>query len=168
MLLWRKFSRTESSGATCDEPLMTIDLLPTIAKLIGASLPARKIDGLDIWPLMAGEPGAKSPHEVLYFYYHRNDLEALRSGRWKLILPHRYRSLTGKPGADGKPAGYTQIMSGLELYDLNSDVGETTNVAAEHPDVVKRLQSLAEQARDDLGDSLTEREGQNRRPPGRL
>lgn len=156
------------AGATCDEPLMTIDLLPTIAKLIGASLPARKIDGLDIWPLMAGEPGAKSPHEVLYFYYHRNDLEALRSGKWKLILPHRYRSLTGKPGADGKSAGYTQKMAGLELYDLNSDVGETTNVAAEHPDVVKRLQALAEQARDDLGDSLTQREGKNRRPPGKL
>ena len=55
-----------------------------------------------------------------------------------------------------------------ELYDLNSDVGETTNVAAEHPDVVKRLQALAEQARDDLGDSLTQREGKNRRPPGKL
>ncbi len=60
------------AGTTCDEPVMTIDLLPTLARLAGAQTATdRPIDGLDIWPLMAGEPGAKNPHEVLaYFYWH--------------------------------------------------------------------------------------------------
>lgn len=156
------------AGSVCDEPVMTIDILPTVASLIGADLPKHKIDGLDIWPLMAGEPGAKSPHEVLYFYYKQNDLEALRSGKWKLIFPHTYRSLTGKPGRDGRSAGYSQVMSGLELYDLENDIGEEHDVAEQHPDVVKRLQALGEKARDDLGDRLTKRKGKNRRPAGKI
>jgi len=156
------------AGSVCDEPVMTIDILPTVAGLIGADLPKHKIDGKDIWPLMAGEPGAKSPHEALYFYYKQNDLEALRSGKWKLIFPHKYRSLTGTPGRDGRPAGYSQIMSGLELYDLKKDISEKHDVADQHPEVVKRLQALAEKARDDLGDRLTKRKGKNRRPAGKI
>ena len=156
------------AGSVCDEPVMTIDILPTVASLIGADLPKHKIDGKDIWPLMAAKPGAKSPHEALYFYYHQNDLEALRSGRWKLIFPHQYRSLTGTPGRDGKSGGYSQVMSGLELYDLENDIGEEHDVAEQHPDVVKRLQALGEKARDDLGDRLTKRKGKNRRPAGRI
>jgi len=156
------------AGSVCHEPAMTIDIFPTIAQLIGAALPDHKIDGLDIWPLMSGTPGAKSPHEVLYFYYHQGALEALRSGRWKLVFPHKYRSLTGKPGQDGTPNGYSQLKCGLELYDLRNDVGEQHNVIDQHPDVVKRLEALAEKARDDLGDSLTKREGKNTRPAGKL
>ena len=154
------------AGETCDEPAMTIDIFPTVARLIGAELPGHTIDGKDIWPLLAGEPGAKSPHDVLYFYYGVNNLEALRSGKWKLVLPHQYRSLTDTPGADGMPAGYTFPKCGLELYDLAADIGETNNVLDQHPDVVARLQEFAEQARADLGDGLTKREGANRRPAG--
>jgi arylsulfatase A len=156
------------AGQVCEEPAMTIDILPAIAGLIGAELPTHKTDGKDIWPLMAGKAGAKSPHEALYFYYGSNNLEAVRAGRWKLILPHKYRSLTGTPGKDGMPNGYKHPTSGLELYDLQTDIGEQHNVAKQHPDVVKRLQALAERARDDLGDSLTGRDGKNRRPPGRV
>ena len=155
-------------GSVCHEPVMTIDVVPTVARLIDASLPDHRIDGKDIWPLMSGVSDAKSPHEALYFYYHANDLEALRSGRWKLVLPHTYRSLTGQPGRDGTPGGYSHPKCGLELYDLENDVGEQHNVIDKHPEVVSRLQALAERARDDLGDSLTDREGRNRRPPGRL
>jgi arylsulfatase len=104
----------------------------------------------------------------LYFYYHQNDLEALRAGRWKLILPHKYRSLTGEPGCEGTPGGYTRSESGLELYDLANDVGEQHNVIEQHADVVERLQALAEKARADLGDKLTEREGGNRRAAGTI
>ncbi len=156
------------AGAVCREPVMTIDILPTVARLIGARLPEHKIDGQDIWPLMAGVAGARSPHEALYFYYHANDLEALRSGRWKLVFPHKYRSLTGEPGRDGMPHGYTYPTCGLELYDLENDIGERHNVIDQHPDVLARLQALAEQARADLGDSLTKRKGAGRRPPGQL
>jgi arylsulfatase len=140
------------AGSTSREPAMTIDLLPTVARLAGAKLPDHKIDGKDIWPLLSGQPGAKSPHEAYYFYWNRQ-LQAVRSGRWKLYFPHDYRTLAGAPGGrDGQPAVYKQAQTGLELYDLEADVGERTEVAARHPDVVRRLQRLANEARADLGD----------------
>src|SRR6516165_11186357 len=146
------------AGRVCKEPAMTIDLLPTIAKLAGAELPKQKIDGLDIWPLIASKPNAKCPHEAYYFYWNR-ELQAVRSGKWKLHFPHSYRGLTGKPGMDGKAAGYTDAKIDMALFDLEKDAGEMTNVADKHPDVVKQLQALAEKARDDLGDTATKREG---------
>ena len=126
----------------------------------------RIIDGRDIWPLLSGQPDAKSPHEAFYYYW-AYGLEAVQSGTWKLHLPHIYRSLES-PGKDGEPGPYKQAKTDLALYNLANDVGETKDVSAEHPEIVKRLQALAEQARADLGDSLTMREGKNRRPPGRL
>jgi arylsulfatase A-like enzyme len=155
------------AGTVCREPAMTIDLLPTIAKLAGAQLPGHKIDGLDIWPLMAGERGAKCPHDA-YFFYVARELQAVRSGRWKLHFPHSYITLAGKPaGKDGQPAAYHHGKTPLALYDLQEDVSETKNVADEHPDVVKRLQALAEKAREDLGDSGSKKEGKGVRLPGR-
>ncbi len=157
------------AGRTCAAPLMTIDLLPTIATLIGGQLPAHKIDGLDISAVMFGQTG-QSPHEVLYFYYGRNDLEALRSGKWKLELPRAYRTLNGKPGGrDGKPAAYEmRRIAAPELYDLEADPGQQHDLAAANPEVLKRLQAYAEQARTDLGDDFTKRPGAGRREPGRL
>ncbi len=156
------------AGATTNELAATIDVLPTIAKLVGAKLPAgRVIDGKDIWPLMSGQPGAKSPHEA-YYYYWGQEIQAVRSGRWKLHLPHAYPSLGEPRGSGGKPGPYVQKRIGLALYDLETDVGEKTDRASEHPDVVRRLQALAEQARDDLGDSRTKRPGRNVRPAGTL
>ncbi len=127
---------------------MTIDLFPTIAKLISAPLidnqiNGRKIDGLDIWPLLASQPGAKSPHEVLYFYW-LNRLDAVRSGRWKLHLPHDYPHPEQLGGDAENPAQITPHKIELSLLDLETDVGETTNVAAEHSDVVARLQTYVE------------------------
>ena len=157
------------AGRASREPAMTIDLLPTIASLVGVELPKHKIDGLDIWPLLAGQPKATSPHEAFFFYYNVNELQAVRSGRWKLILPHTYRTLAGQQGRDdGLPVKYQMVKAGLELYDVQSDVSETTNVADKYPDVVRRLEALAEQAREDLGDRLTGRSGKNVREPGRL
>jgi arylsulfatase A-like enzyme len=155
------------AGKVCREPAMTIDLLPTLAKLAGAELPRHKIDGLDIWPLMAGDPRAKSPHEAFYFYWD-NELQAVRSGRWKLHFPHTYRTPAGKGGTGGKPAKVVERKTPLALYDLEKDVGETTNVAEKHPDVVKRLKALADKARADLGDSATRQKGKGVRPAGKL
>jgi arylsulfatase A-like enzyme len=154
-----------AAGRVCREPAMTIDILPTLAKLTGAPLPPLPIDGLDIGSLLWGEPNAKSPHEAFYFYWNR-ELQALRSGDWKMHFPHSYRSLTKPPGNDGKEAGYTQEKIGLCLYNLRDDPDEKRDVAAEHPDVIKRLSVLAEKAREDLGDSLTKRKGQGERKPG--
>jgi arylsulfatase len=159
-----------SADSTCDTMLMTIDLFPTIAKLIGAELPAHKIDGLDVWPIIAGEPGAKNRHDAYFFYYENNQLQAVTSGdgRWKLQLPHTWRTLGEKSGGkDGVPAKYEQRkVTQLELYDLQNDVSETTDVAAQNPEIVKHLEALAEQARADLGDTLTSREGAGVREPG--
>ena len=157
------------AGATCDEFASTIDLLPTFAKLIGAKLPDHKIDGRDIAPLLFGEPGAKSPHEAFLHYYAGGQLQAIRDARWKLHFPHKYRTMAGKPGGkDGSPNPYSQGSIGLELFDLDSDPAESTDVAAAHPDVVQRLQKLAELARRDLGDTLTKTKGAGVRPAARL
>jgi arylsulfatase A-like enzyme len=156
------------AGKVCAEPAMTIDLLPTIASLTGAELPGHRIDGRDICPLLRDAPGARSPHEALFFYW-GNHLQAVRSGRWKLHFPHEYTTLAGKPGGTGgKPAPYAKATTGQALYDLENDIGEKTDVAARHPEVVSRLEALAEAAREDLGDSAAKREGRGIRPPGRL
>ncbi|MBP3959015.1 sulfatase-like hydrolase/transferase [Gemmata sp. G18] len=158
------------AGSVCREPAMTIDVLPTVAKIIGADLPKTKIDGKDIGALLRGEPNAKSPQEVYFHYYNANELQAVRSGKWKLILPHTYRTMAGQPqGKDGTPGKYKQVKIEVpELYDLDADVGESKNVADANPDVVKRLLAFAESAREDLGDSLTKRVGKNTREPGRV
>ncbi|MFN0110607.1 MAG: sulfatase [Blastocatellia bacterium] len=155
------------AGAVTREPAMTIDLLPTLAKLIGAEVPKdRIIDGLDIWPILSGKKAAKTPHDALYFYWGR-ELQAVRSGKWKLHLPHTYRFIE-TPGADGKPGKDTYPKIELSLYDLEADIGETTNLADKHPEVVKQLMTFVERARADLGDSLTKREGKNVRAAGKI
>lgn len=175
------------AGRVCREPVMTIDLLPTFAALVGATLDQRPRDGRDIRPLLFGEPAAQSPHEALYFYSGA-ELHALRSGRWKLHLPHPYITVDGEPGHDGKPAGFGRLrpqsiqLSGVQgiasrhgyrveqqplaLYDLSTDIGERQDVAAKHPEVVARLKTLADQARADLGDRLTNAKGAGVRPAG--
>ena len=143
------------AGKTCDEIATTMDLLPTLAELAGTKSPIdRIIDGRDIWPLMAGKKNAKSPHKVFY-YYQIDQLQAVRSGPWKLHLP-----LKTKRRNWGKPIP----NSPLQLYNLDSDIAEKNNVADKNPDVVKRLLTLAEKARDDLGD--LNRKGKNQRPAG--
>lgn len=156
------------AGSVCKEPAMTIDILPTLAKLAGAELPKNKIDGMDIWPLISAQPNAKSPQEAYYFYW-GNELQGIRSGPWKLHFAHTYRSLDGKSGGrDGQPGPYVDKKTPLALYNLDTDIGETTNVADKHPDIVSRLQTLAEKAREELGDSATKQQGKGFRAPGKL
>ncbi len=155
-------------NTTCDELCSTIDIVPTVAKLIDGKLPDHIVDGKVITDLMFNE-GAESPHEAYFCYYENGQLQCVRDRRWKLQFPHRYRSMEGNPvGADGTPGKYKQLQIGLELYDLKNDVGETTNVYEQNPDVVSRLELAAEGARQDLGDSLTRRKGLGRRAAGKL
>ena len=151
------------AGRVIDTPMMTIDVLPTLAALAGTSPPAdRIIDGRDVWPWLAGPPPSSDPHDALYFY-NGTELHAVRSGRWKLHVPHSY--VQAEPGQGGAPGRYVKQTLDLSLYDLTSDPGESTNVAAAHPDVVEALMKYVERARDDLGDSLVSRPGKNARPP---
>jgi arylsulfatase A len=160
------------AGTDTWDMLMTIDLLPTIAKIVGVDLPEHKVDGLDVWPIISRQPGAKNPHPAYWFYYEVNELQAVTSsdGRWKLQLPHNYQTLAGKAGGkDGVPAPYAhRQIEKAELYDLLHDLGETTDVSAQHRDIVKLLEAEAEKARADLGDALTKHPGPGQRAPGRL
>jgi len=167
--------------------VMEIDLLPTVAGLTGAKPPERKIDGHNMIDLLEGRPNANSPHEALYFYG-GSELQAIRSGDWKLHFPHPYITVDGEPGRDGKPAkfgqmkpksitqsgvegiasrhGYRVEKTGLALFNLKDDPGETRDVAKEQPEIVARLQKLAEPMRQELGDALMKVKGTANRPLG--
>ena len=145
------------AGKTCDEIATTMDLLPTFARLAGTKPPTdRIIAGKDIRPLLFGKQGAKSPHEAFY-YYQIDQLQAVRSGRWKLHLPLKLKKRNW-----GKGTPNTE----LQLYDLKTDIGETNNLADKYPEVVHTLVFYAEKARADLGD--VDRKGKGQRPAGRV
>ncbi len=157
------------SHTTCDELAATIDILPTVAKLIGDPLPSHRIDGKDITPLMFRVADAQSPHDAFYCYYNNGELQAVRDRRWKLHFPHRYRTLAGRfGGRDGMPVDYRQAEIGQALFDLKSDIGESHDVASAHPEVVRRLATQAAWARHELGDRLQNQPGAAIRPAGRL
>ena len=137
-----------AAGATSSELVTTLDLLPTLAKLAGTAAPAdRIIDGHDISPLLHGMASATSPTEAFYYYAHTR-LEAVRSGRWKLHLSRPEDERWSVFGAPSETAALAEPL----LFDLDSDIGERTNVAAQHPQVIARLSALAEKARADIGD----------------
>lgn len=156
------------AGKTCNKLSSTIDLLPTIAAVTEAKLPKKKIDGVDLVPLLKGDEDA-NPREHFYYYYHRNNLEAVRKGQWKLVLPHGFRSYEGVlPANDGFPGQYAQGHTEQALYNLTRDPGESYDVQEMYPGVVEELLKLVEEARSDLGDDLTNRTGENVREHGKL
>ena len=120
------------AGTSSDEITGMIDVLPTFVKLSGGKLPTDRIlDGIDISPVLTGQAGAKGHSSYLYYATsapRSGMLDAIRMGQWKL-----------------------EMKSG-KLYDLTADIGETTDVAAQHADIVKQIQELATKARADLGD----------------
>ena len=131
----------------------------------GPSCPPSRIDGKDITPLLT-EDKARSPHESLVFYWN-TELQALRSGKWKLHFPHTYPHVV-EAGKDGKPGQLRTAKIERSLFDLEQDIGEKTNVAEAHPDVVRRLEELADAWRKDLGDSARKMTGAGVRPPGKI
>ena len=175
------------AGRVSADPFMAFDWLPTMIEIVGGKLSTLKIDGRSAKALIFDEPGARPPHEALFFYS-GTALQAVRSGPWKLHFPHPYITVAGEPGRGGKPSNFgklapasiTQIgVEGiatrhgyrierieLSLFNLDSDPGEQHNVAAKHPEIVARLSDLAKQARADLGDSLQNMPGVGLRAPG--
>lgn len=153
-------------GSVCDRLASTVDVLPTVAAITGAPLPDQPIDGVSLLPLLLGEEEAEPRTDFLYYY--TGELRAVREGKWKRVFEHRTRSYVGvEPGMDGHPGPYAFPTVEAALYDLEFDVGEVVDVSGDHPDVVRRLDALAEEARRMLGDRLTQREGSEVRPPGR-
>jgi arylsulfatase len=153
------------AGTVCDKIAATIDLLPTIAAITEAELPKEKIDGVNIQALLEGQKEA-NPRDH-YYYYYGEELRCVRQGKWKLHFPHEYRSYEGvEPGMDGFGGPYAKGTTELALYDLDNDIGERNNVAEKYPQIVQRLEVLAQKIREELGDSLIKHEGKEIRPAG--
>jgi len=146
------------SGTTVSTPAMTIDVLPTYARLMDGQLSNNIIDGKDIWPVISSEPGASSPHEAYYLYYN-NTLNAVRKDNWKLHFPHGYREVT-QEGADGQPGTYKNPTIEWELYDLNSDIIERNDVSSSNSNIFNELTNL--------GNNFNDALNQNKRPRGSL
>jgi arylsulfatase len=158
------------AGLVQQNPAMSIDILPTIAKLTGASLPSLPIDGKNIFPMLT-DANATSQQEAYFIYYNRNELQAVVMGDWKLYFPHKYRSIA--PGQafrnDGIPIDYFMIeMKAMELYHIPTDPSESKNVFDQNPEIVLKMNALAEKARADMGDALQNRQGKNTREPGNV
>jgi arylsulfatase A-like enzyme len=130
------------AGTQTDAVLAMFDILPTFAALAGGKVPAdRRIDGVDIWPHLAGVKDAKPAHETFY-YYRGLRLEAVRHGDWKLQIA----APAAKPKGKAKDTPFRP-----RLYNLKSDIGESTNVAAANPEIVKKLEALVAAMKGDLG-----------------
>ena len=142
-----RYSGKIKAGTVSNRTMCTIDLLPTIAKLAGAKLPKNPIDGLDVWHLIIDKNGAQNPHRY-YAFSTNKTFEGVISGdgRWKLHLPHSYRTLV-YAGNDGNPGEYRQAEIGLSLFDMEADPYEKENVLSKFPDVAKRMQGFAEEHR---------------------
>ena len=150
-------------GKSCDAVAGEIDLLPTLVKLAGGAVPTdRKIDGVDIGPILLGQ-SAVSPRDC-HYYFNANRLEAVRSGPWKLaIAPQRENNGIDRPLQPPYVSPLPVFVPAL--YNLDTDIGEKTDVAADHPDVVKHLQEFVQQMDADLG--ITGK-GPGVREPGRV
>ena len=155
---------TIPSGTVNTQFAATLDLLPTFAALADTPLPPNRIiDGQDISLLLRGDEAPD--YERTFFYYQGTNLSAVRHGKWKLIFPSSYTVWEkGNGGLPGQKR--TRPTLPLSLFNLETDVGETTNVADQHPDIVTELQTIAANARQDLGDGKTA--GANVRPLGNI
>ncbi len=157
------------SGVVCNNITAGMDILPTIAEATGASLPKKKIDGVSLLRMLKGDLAYK-PRETMLYYYRRNSLEAVRNGDWKLVFTHPGRMDTGySPGKDGNPGPNSENYTHQgALYDLRRDPGERFNVEFDYPEIAKKLRMIADEAREDLGDDITGKQGKNRRQIGKV
>ncbi|MFN5641516.1 MAG: sulfatase [Sphingobacteriales bacterium] len=157
------------AGLVLNQLASTLDIFTTIASITGASLPNKKIDGVYLYPLIKGDLTQK-PRDEFYYYYRKNSLEAVRKENWKLVFQHPSRSYINQiPGKDGLPGPAPEnIIMATALYDLTSDPFEKIDLKEKFPEIVKILEAIAEKARQDLGDELQNRIGDNVRSAGKI
>ncbi|MFW6044738.1 MAG: sulfatase-like hydrolase/transferase [Planctomycetota bacterium] len=139
----------EIPACTVSEDIFcSVDILPTFARLAGLSDLDFPIDGSDVWDVIRGDEGAENPHEYYPFSTGRTFEGVISAdGRWKLHLPHSYRTLA-EVGHDGQPGRYEEDFIDLSLFDMENDPYETTSVADRHPEVLERLKRLAGEHKD--------------------
>ena len=123
-----------AAGSTTGHVAYFGDWMATAAELAGAKLPDHR-DSISFVPTLLGKPDEQASHEFLYWEFHERGFSqaALYQGRWKGIRERR-------PDAT------------MALYDLKNDIGETSNVAAEHPEIAARLDDYLKTARSDSAD----------------
>lgn len=155
------------AGGIYSDLITNMDLLPTIAAATGASLPEKRIDGINFLQEWTGETD-KGPREVFYYYFGKNNLEAVRYKNWKLVLPHSSNTYTNLHGTKGVPGDIAKTDVPMGLYNLSHDPGETYDVQLLYPELVEKISGFAEEARQDLGDDLTNRKGDHVREPALL
>jgi len=150
------------AGTSSDAICGMFDILPTFAAIAGASAPNdRKLDGADIRSVLTGDANAPGPHQVFY-YYRGLELEAVREGDWKLVLPAAAKAAAK---AKAKAKAGAKVTKAALLFNLKTDIGESADVAAQHPEIVARLEKLVVTMKDDLGVSGI---GPGCRPLGRV
>lgn len=174
------------AGCTTAELVTSLDLLPSLAKLCGTKQPTKKIDGVDVSSLITGASTQSARDSFAYF--NGTALHAVRKGRWKLHVAHDYLEVAAEPGQNGKPSNWGKMnplsiensgIAGIasrhgyrvetlpeSLFDLETDVAESTNASASHPSLVRDLLAIAAKYRSELGDSLTKTTGTGCRPSG--
>ena len=156
------------AGKVENQAAMTIDILPTLAEITGSALPQLKIDGRSILPMLEGKEMEPKPY---FAYYNRNELQAVIYGKWKMVYPHKYRSIPEgtEMRNDGIPVKYHMLnLEKAELFDLSTDTNETTDVSENYPEIIAKMNQFADEARADMGDALTISEGTGMREHGRL
>lgn len=140
---------------TCTEIVTSMDMLPTIASFCRIKYkPQNKIDGIDISKIIEGKK--KFEGDRIFYYFQRNQLQAIRCGKWKYHLALKQRIVTAN--------SEKKLPSEAQLYDLSTDISEKQNVLSQHPSIEKKMKMLIEEARKDLGD--WKYEGENVRPAG--
>jgi arylsulfatase len=156
-------------GTICNKLACAIDLLPTLASITNGNLSDNKIDGVDISSLLKGDFNSE-PRETILYYLGKNNLNAVRKGNWKLVLPHTWRSYNTEPGNDGHGGRRLEMaLEKPELYNMMRDPGEQYNVIEYHPEKAKEIMAIVEKAREELGDlNVGIEKGRENREIGKL
>ena len=154
-------------GTICNQITGSIDLLPTIADIAGTGLPAKKIDGISVLPLLKGN--FKNTIRDEYYFYSGRTLNAVRQGNWKLVFPHTLNTnVDSETGKDGWPGRMDTVEFGGGLYDMRRDPGERYDMSGVHPEIVRELLELAGNMRKELGDAKLGIAGKENRRPGSI
>jgi arylsulfatase A-like enzyme len=132
--------RVIPAGSVCSEPVSAIDFLPTFAHVAGGKLSGNKIDGMNIYPLLAAETNVASPHEAIYFYG-GSVPHAIRVGNWKYHEKHPFWQ-TIIPGKDGFRGSAQKYITQPALYNLSEDIGEQDNLIEKHPELAEKMRKM--------------------------
>lgn len=134
-------------NSTSHNTFNTIDFMPTIAQLTNSTLPGNEIDGRDVWNLIKGAVGQKSPHDY-YSFTNNDEFQGVMSGdgKWKLHVPHGYRT-SPEGGKNGLPGLYQQTETDTLLFDMVHDPQEKVNVIDDYPEIAEDLLKYAEEHR---------------------